>query len=91
MFQRNNPMKKTKSNTEAAPAAPQVRSEVKEAKPVRFVVVRDGYRVSDKEYATDNDEVALNEQNFWTRVATNHSYGEPVEIVQFDSKKHRVW
>lgn len=85
-------MKKTKnSKSEAAPVASQVTTEKKEAKPVKFVVVRDGYRVSDKEYATADDAVALNECAFWTRVANNHSFGEPVEIVQFDSKKHRVW
>jgi uncharacterized protein (DUF2267 family) len=84
-------MKKTKGKSEAASAAPQVKPEGKEAKPAKFVVVRDGYRVSDKEYATANDEVAINERDFWTRVANNASYGEPVAIVQYDSKKHRVW
>lgn len=85
-------MKKQKTNnSEAAPVTPQVKTENKEPKPIKFVVVRDGYRVSDKEYATADDEVALNECAFWTRVATNFSYGEPVSIVQYDSKKHRVW
>ncbi len=79
------------SKAVAAPIPPQVNPENKETKPVKFVVVRDGYRVSDKEYATESDPVALTEFAFWDKVAFNHSYGEPVEIVQYDSKKHRVW
>jgi hypothetical protein len=83
-------MKKPNSKKEAAPVASQVKTD-KEAKPAKFVVVRDGYRVSDKEYAAANDAAAITERDFWTRVARNHSYGEPVGIVQYDSKKHRVW
>lgn len=85
-------MKKPKnSKKEAAPANPQVTTDNKDAKPVRFVVVRDGYRVSDKEYESASDEAAIQECGFWTRVAQNHSYGEPVGIVPFETKKHRVW
>lgn len=85
-------MKKQKSKqTEAAPAAPQVTTENKEAKPIKFVVTRDGYRVSDREYATPDDPAAITERDFWTLVANNHSYGEFVGVVQYDSKKHRVW
>lgn len=84
-------MKKQRTKKEAASVAPQVETESKEAKPVKFVVVREGYRVSDREYETADDPVAVTERDFWTRVATNHSYGEPVAIVQYDSKKHRVW
>lgn len=86
-------MKKPKnSKKEAAPANPQVTTDNKDTKkPVRFVVVRDGYRVSDKEYESASDEAAIQECGFWTRVAQNHSYGEPVGIVPFEPKKHRVW
>ena len=56
-----------------------------------YVVVRDGFRVSDKEYNDVNDASALAEQEFWNKVSTKHSYGESVVIVQYDSKKHRVW
>jgi len=85
-------MKQKTKQTEAAPeVATQVVTENKEAKPVRFVVVREGYRVSDKEYETQDDPTAVAEQEFWTRIAKKFSYGEPVQIVQFESKKHRVW
>jgi hypothetical protein len=57
----------------------------------RYVVTRDGYRVSDKEYSTTSDKSALDELKFWNKVSKNHSWGEKVEIVQYDPKKHRVW
>ena len=64
-----------------------------EAKPsdVKYVVVRDGIRVSDSEYNNPEDPLAIAEQQFWERVAKNHSTGEPVQIVIYDSKKHKVW
>lgn len=83
-------MKKTKTKEEAAPAIPQVTTENKEPKSAKYVVVRDGYRVSDKEYFAADDPAAIHEQLFWTRVA-RMSFSEPVDIVQYDSKKHRVW
>jgi hypothetical protein len=84
-------MKKKTEKQEAAPTAPQVIPENKEAKPIKFVVVRDGCRVSEKEFETHDDPIAILEQEFWTLVSNNHSYGEPVKIVQYDPKKHRVW
>jgi hypothetical protein len=87
-------MKKQKPNqTEAAPnTAQQVTSDNNsEPKPIMFVVVRDGLRVSDKEYIMAEDPAAIHERDFWKTIATKHSYGEPVEIVKYDSKKHRVW
>ena len=57
----------------------------------RYVVIRDGYRVSGAEYSAPNDKMALNEMKFWTKVSKIHSWGETVEIVQYDSKKHRIW
>jgi len=62
-----------------------------EQRPVSYVVVREGFRVSDSEYVSPQDLVAIAECAFWNKVAVNHSYGEKVEIVQYDSKKHRVW
>jgi len=80
-------------NSVAAPATQRVVTGVTEKKdrPVTFVVVREGFRVSDREYSDSKDPAAIVERDFWKRVATNHSYGEPVGIVQYDSKKHRVW
>ena len=63
----------------------------KRERPITFVVVRAGIRVSDREYSSSDDDVAIQEKEFWNKVAQNHSYGEPVEIVQYDPRKHRVW
>jgi hypothetical protein len=65
--------------------------ESEETKPTKYVVLRAGFRVSDREYDTPTDPVCTQEVDFWTGVANNHSYGEPVEAVMYDSKKHRVW
>ena len=65
--------------------------ESEESKPTKYVVLRAGFRVSDREYDTPTDSVCTQEVDFWKRVATNHSYGEKVEAVVYDSKKHRVW
>jgi len=62
-----------------------------EARPVSYVVVRDGYRVSDKEYDSPTDPLCVTEIKFWSGVSKDRSYGEKVEVVQYDSKKHRVW
>ena len=62
-----------------------------EAKPVRYVVVRDGHRVSDKEYDSPTDPLCVAEIKFWTDISKNHSYKEKVMAVQYESKKHRVW
>lgn len=88
--------KKIKKETvlKVDPIVPVVQEEVSdnnERKTLTYVVVREGYRVSDKEYEAANDPVALSEKEFWTTVADNHSYGEPVQIVPYDAKKHRVW
>jgi hypothetical protein len=56
-----------------------------------YVVIRDRFRVSDREYLNPTDPIALAEQSFWNRIAMEHSYGEPVEIVEYESRKHRVW
>ena len=62
-----------------------------ETKPVKYVVVRDGHRVSDREYDTPDDPGAVKEKEFWSRVNQKHPYGKPAEIVRYDSKRHRVW
>jgi hypothetical protein len=56
-----------------------------------YVVVRDGFRVSDREYETQEDPYAVVEKAYWEKIANTHSHGEKVEIVQYDSKKHRIW
>jgi hypothetical protein len=59
--------------------------------PTTYVVVREGFRVSDREYNDTDDPIAIEEKNFWTLISNKHSYGELVEIVKYESKKHRVW
>ena len=56
-----------------------------------YVVVREGFRVSDKEYQDPNDPLAISEKEYWNHIAKNFSWGEPVEIVEYDYKKHRIW
>lgn len=73
-------------------SSPQVtESQEKEPKTLKYVVVRDGYRVEDREYDTQDDPAAVATAEFWKKVSQNHSWGEKVEIVQYDPKKHRIW
>ena len=86
--------RKNQDNKEAAPVAPRVNtgySEQGETRETRYVVLREGHRVSAQEYSSPSEPKALEEQKFWRKVATNHSWGEPVEIVKYDNKLHRVW
>lgn len=82
------------SNTDTYPMNNPVYSQTsidKQTRPVTYVVIRDGYRVSDVEYESKDDPFAIAELSFWNLVAQTHSHGELVTIVQYDSKKHRVW
>lgn len=92
--------KKKQDTTQAAPVAPQANAGNKQEQPnaaelpqkiPRYVVVREGHRVSDKEYATPDDPDAVKEAAFWKKVANEHSWGDPVEIVPYDNKLHRIW
>ena len=81
-----------KPRDKAAPQQPQTATSGKtEAKPVKFVVVRDGHRVSEKEYDSPTDPGCQAEIQFWTKIAKSSSYGEKVNAVPYDSKKHRVY
>lgn len=90
--------KKKTAQSEATPVE-QIDSQVTADNPppeqqkesITYVVVRDGFRVSDREYETLDDPVAATEKEFWEKVSKNHSWGEKVEIVQYDVKKHRIW
>lgn len=85
-------MAKRKTDNTATPEPQQANNGVTEDnKHSKYVVVREGYRVSDREYETPTDPFCVSEIEFWTKVANNHSYGEKVEPVIYDSKKHRVW
>jgi hypothetical protein len=83
---------KKSENKEAAPVSQVITdNNDQNKKSTRYVVVRDGFRVSDKEYENPTNPECVNEIEFWTKVANNHSYGEKVEAVIYDSKLHRVW
>jgi hypothetical protein len=57
----------------------------------RYVVVRSGLRVSDKDYPKSDEPRAIAERDFWRKVIERWPDGTKVEIVQYDKKKHRVW
>lgn len=57
----------------------------------RYVVVRGGLRVSDKDYPNPDEQKAVAEKAFWQKVVKQWPDGTKVEIVQFDKKKHRIW
>jgi hypothetical protein len=86
---------KTKTNT-TSDAVPTLKTEnigeqtTKESV-VKFVVVRDNLRVSDREYSSETDSFAVNERDFWQRVVNRYPDGTKVNIVEYDKKRHRVW
>lgn len=82
---------KKQVNNEVTANVPHGTNDKKSDRPITYVVTRDGYRVSDREYLTSNDPIAIGEVKFWTTVSKKHSYGEPVEVVKYDVKRHRVW
>ena len=57
----------------------------------RYVVIRDGLRVSDKDYPKPDEPRAIDEKEFWQKVIERWPDGTKVEIVQYDKKKHRIW
>lgn len=82
--------KNPKSETTVTPATSVNNIDNKSVR-ISYVVVRDGFRVEDREYETPDDPAAIDTKRFWTRVSQNYSWGERVDIVQYESKKHRVW
>ena len=80
----------TPTKNKVAPT-PQVAPVNKPEAPVKYVVVRGGHRVSDKEYDAPTSEKCLEEISFWSGIAKRQSTGEKVEAVVYDSKRHRVW
>ena len=57
----------------------------------RYVVVRGGLRVSDKDYPKADEPRAIAERDFWHKVIERWPDGTKIEIVQYDKKMHRVW
>lgn len=86
--------KRKQETKEAAPETTQqvvTTDVIEESKLTKYVVLRAGVRVSDREYDVPNDPICEDEIKFWQKVSDNHSYGEKVEVMMYDSKKHRVW
>jgi len=86
-------MGRKKKQEEAASDIPQMKTEKQESSDTqpRYVVTRDGHRVSDVEYEKPDEPGAIAELEFWRKVENNHSWGAPVVIVQYDNRIHRVW
>jgi hypothetical protein len=85
--------KKTEVKSDAVPTptkAP-VASEEQSNEPAKYVVVRNGFRVSEAEYDTATDSTAISERDYWAKVATTSRDGSKVEIVPFNKKFHRIW
>lgn len=57
----------------------------------KYVVVRDGRRVSDREYDRKDDPEAVREMRFWERSASRFPDGTKVSISEYDAKLHRTW
>lgn len=74
-------------NADKVTAAPTVADNT----PKTYIVVRDGFRVSNKEYSLVDDPDAVAEKEFWEKVSTNYSHGESVKIIEYNSRLHRVW
>lgn len=81
--------------TQEAPVAESVEQHIDTWSPgeslPRYVVVRGGLRVSDKDYPKLDEPRAIAERDFWRKVVERWPDGTKVEIVQYDKKKHRVW
>lgn len=84
-------MAKSKDNHLTTPISQLAIIDKPEEKPIKYVVVRDGHRVSDKEYESLTDPLCIEEIKFWSEISNVRSHGEKVEVVQYDPKKHRVW
>ena len=86
------PKKKTEKNTGSENPNSEVINTISEISvESKYVVVRDGLRVSDKEYSSPTDPEAISEKLFWKKVVDRYPDGTKVSIVPFDKKKHRVW
>ena len=84
-------VKEVATDSVPTPAETQVVSGEQSAEPNVYVVVRDGFRVSEATYTDSTDDNALSELAFWRRVSDRSNDGTKVEIVLFDKKKHRTW
>jgi hypothetical protein len=55
----------------------------------KYVVTRNGYRVSDNEYINIDD--AQNEHSYWKKIIKKWPDGSKILIEEYNDKKHRVF
>lgn len=55
----------------------------------KYVVTRNGYRVSDNEYVSVED--AKNEEFYWKGIIKQWPDGSKILIEEYNDKKHRVY
>lgn len=55
----------------------------------KYVVIRSGVRVSDREYDNVND--ATEEVEHWQRILQNWPDGSKITVEEYNDKKHRVY
>lgn len=55
----------------------------------KYVVIRNGLRVSDMEYDAPTD--ATEELMHWKSIIKRWPDGSKVDVVEKDDKKHRIW
>jgi len=60
-----------------------------DTKDKKYVVVRNGLRVSDQEYDTPVE--ANTEVQHWKSIIKRWPDGSTIEVVEKDEKKHRIW
>lgn len=54
----------------------------------KFVVLRNGFRVSDAEYSSKED--AKDEFSYWEKVIKRWPDESKIEIAEYDENKHRI-
>lgn len=63
--------------------------QIQKEKSKKYVVIRDGHRVSDVEYINLSD--ASTECAFWNRLVRTWDHSSKVEILEKDDRLHRIF
>jgi hypothetical protein len=87
---RGNDNKSTSSTTMATVPNNMVVVSQEEDVNTKYVVVRDGFLVSENRYNNPEDPDAKSELNFWKGIARKSKDGTVVKIVKFDDKIHKT-
>ena len=85
--------KKTEVKSDAVPTPTNtpVASGEQSKEKAKYVVIRNGFRVSDVEYDNISDSAAISEKGYWMKVSKAARDGSKVEIVPFNKKLHRTY